>query len=123
MLALFYVSADPSGFVADARPFLEILVQETRESATLTGEVDGFPALSGGLDGFCRETHSSPRRGEAEQPRALALGSDADCRSPERAKQKINGRNNLRRPYRAYHISYTCPQGFTLGSASPSLRD
>jgi DNA-binding IclR family transcriptional regulator len=42
-LAMSYVADDHSGFVTAARPFLESLVEETRESVTLAVEVDGFP--------------------------------------------------------------------------------
>ncbi|NLO27245.1 MAG: IclR family transcriptional regulator [Actinobacteria bacterium] len=43
MLALCYVAADQSEFIAAARPFLESLVEQTGESVTLAVEVDGFP--------------------------------------------------------------------------------
>ncbi len=42
-LAMSYVSDDHSGFVEEARPFLEKLARETGESVTLAVEVDGFP--------------------------------------------------------------------------------
>jgi hypothetical protein len=62
------------------------------------------------LISFCRETYSSPEGAGQNSPGRKPWARIKDPKSPEGAKQKVNDRNELRRPYRAYQTFYHCPR-------------